>query len=675
MSRKPLINFSLFLILILVVSFALLGQVTVQGQGDPSAVPPTASGPITVSGTEPGTFTNGLQPGVLSVFGTNFTELTTVRLLGLGLLQVTFVNPSALTAVLPPDLPAGQYGIEVSAPGGGTVNSPNTLIIVTPPPEPPTQGPPTAPPSAVPSAVPPTAVPGQPSLIVRDFVSLPSTTPPGGPVALSFVLVNQGNRTAQGVSVAIDSGGKFVPAGGQSGATLPDMPPGSSVQVSLNVLTAMDAAEGPTNVPITMSYYDFEGTAFTNKADLSVNVAARNDISQVTLVRYEFEPTTAVPGEPLTVRVSVSNTGNRAASRVLLRISGENGILLAGQQGDSFPLGDIAPGASVTADVPMIVNPSAEAGPQAQPVTLSYTQDGESKDTTTSMTIVVARVIQPEPLILLEDYDLGEGVEWLSPGDRFTLSMTLQNVGQGDAPGVLVTFGTVEGSSSSGGTPTGGGVTTPSNAFAPLGAGDTLFMGTLEAGGSLPIEQAFIVNSTVTSGIYSLPITVRYQKSDGSQDQQNLRASVIVIARLRLQTSLESPFPETINTGEPYPVTVSLVNQGTSTINLVSAAVTAENADILEGVESLLSPIRADDDDSVTALIMPQDEGKFTVTFTLTYSDDLNRERTMVLSYGGEAVTPPPFEPPPEIIPEPSVQEEDDNFLGRLLLGFLGLGG
>lgn len=672
MSPKPLhkilLNLSLLVAVVALFGLGLLTQPSVTAQG----------GPITVTHSEPGTFVNAQTAGVLSVFGTNFTETTTIRLVGLGLLNVTFVNSSALTAVLPPELPPGVYGIEVTEPGAGTVMSPNMLTVVTPPPVPPTAAPtalPTDVPTAVPTSLPPTPVPGQPSLIVRDFVSIPSITPPGGPVALSFVLVNQGNRTAQGVSVSIDSGGHFVPAGGQSGTVLPDMPPGSSVQVSMNVLTSMDAPEGPTNIPLVMSFYDFEGTAFTSKANLSVAVSALEEISQVTLVRYEFEPRLAVPGEPVIVRVSVSNSGNRTAQRVLLRISGENSTLLAGEQGDSFPLGDIAPGQGITAELPMIVNPAAEAGPQSQPVTISYTQGTDPKETTASMTIVVARVVRPEPLILLQDYNIGEDVEWLKPGDRFTLSMTLENVGQGDAPDVLVTFGTVEGGTSSGGTPTGGGSVTPSNAFAPLGAGDTLFLGTLESGGVRTLEQEFIVNSSVSSGIYSLPITVRYQKSNGDTDQQNLRASVIVIAPLRLQTSLESPLPETINVGEPFQLALRMVNQGTTTINMDSAAVTAENAEILDGAKTLLSPIRADDDDTVTVLISPQEEGAFTVTFALTYTDDLNRQRTMELSFDGEAVTPPPFEPPPEVIPEQPVAEEEENFLGRLLLGFLGLGG
>ena len=104
--------------------------------------------------------------------------------------------------------------------------------------------------------------------------------------------------------------------------------------------------------------------------------------------------------------------------------------------------------------------------------------------------------------------------------------------------------------------------TTPSSVLAPLGAGDTLYVGDLAADSSITLEQDFIVNSSVSSGIYSLPITVRYQKSDGSTAQQNLRASVIVIAPLRVQTSLTNPLPETANVGEPLPVSWRVTNNG-----------------------------------------------------------------------------------------------------------------
>ena len=517
---------------------------------------------------------------------------------------------------------------------------------------------------------------------MRDFAAIPSVVAPGGPVALTLVLLNQGNRAALGVSVSLGSDGKFYPANGQADVALPDMPPGSSVQITINALAARDASEGPTNVPITASYRDFEGNTFTSKADLGVEISALNEVVQITLTGYGVEPQTPAPGAPVTVHVSMTNTGNKTASRVLLQIAGENSILLAGSQGDSQPLGDIAPGDTVEIDLPMIVDPAAESGPQSQPVTISYLENDETKETTTSLTIGIARVAKPEALILLENYSIGEGINSLSPGDRFTLTLTLQNVGQADAIETLAIFGTVDapsnsGSGSSGGSSGGSGLnTTPSSVLAPLGAGDTLYVGDLAADSSITLEQDFIVNSSVSSGIYSLPITVRYQKSDGSTAQQNLRASVIVIAPLRVQTSLTNPLPETANVGEPLPVSWRVTNNGSDEFQVTDVEVTADNADILDGAETLLSPIAATKNETINTVIQPLEEGDYSVTFTLTYTDDLNRTQTLVASFDGQAVTPPPMpEMPPEMVTPPVEEAEEENLLGRLLLGFLGLGG
>jgi hypothetical protein len=64
---------------------------------------------------------------------------------------------------------------------------------------------------------------------------------------------------------------------------------------------------------------------------------------------------------------------------------------------------------------------------------------------------------------------------------------------------------------------------------------------------------------------------------------------------------------------------------------------------------------------------------------TIHYLDDLNQERTIVKTYETEAMTPPPppedMGPPPDQTPPPSEDEEkEDDSLGRIILGFLGLG-
>ncbi len=642
---------------------------------------------ISVNSTEPGQVTNA-QANVLSVLGSNFTESTTVRLVGVGLLQTTFINANALTATIPAGITPGTYTIEVSDPVNGTATSPNLLNVSPPPPTPPTpftpQPLPTFEvPTPFPTPLPPTPIPGQPSLIVRNFFADPATTEPGGTVTLGFEVVNVGNRAAEGVSVSLGSEGNFAPASGQASATIPNIAPGGIFEVSLTVIASAEATAGINNVPITMAYRDFSGETYTSSAVLSVNVVTIEQSSLVTIDSYTVSPNPVEPGQPMTLIVVVENSGNGAARRPLLRVAGEGGILLAGGQGDTFPLPDIPAGETLSIEIPMIVSTEADPGPQAQPITLSYEQGEERAEITSRVTIYVANPVTP--LLLLESYDTGADV--LQPGERFTFSLTIKNVGEAAAPGALITFGTVTGGGSSdpqatpgagGGT---GGDTVPSSVFAPIGSGSTILAGDIPADGTLIIEQDFIINGTVRTGIYTLPITVRYRKADGTYAQDNLQASIVIVAPPRLQMRLANPLPEMINAGEPFPIPLEIVNNGTAAVDLTRAVITTENAEIPEGTTFELERLRQDDDTLVEVSLIPQGEGDVRVTFTIYYRDELNTEQSLDVTFTTTAIPAPPlpeFTPPPEFTPDPGVPNEEpaeDDLLGRLLLGFLGLGG
>ncbi|HEX3051855.1 MAG TPA: hypothetical protein VHP83_14445 [Aggregatilineaceae bacterium] len=376
------------------------------------------------------------------------------------------------------------------------------------------------------------------------------------------------------------------------------------------------------------------------------------------------------------------NTGNAVAAQVLMRIAGDNSILLSGSQGDSLPLGDLQPGASAEISLELVVSSTAKDGAQGQPVKLSYLQDGEAKEVATSLTVNVAKANNPAPLMLLSAYDVG--ADYLQPGDQFTLNMTLQNVGRGDASNLLVTFGTVETTSNPGPEGTPGGMdqssTTPSTTFAPIGAGGTLYVGEVEADdGEVTLTQDFIVNGSTTSGIYSLPITLRYQKPDGTEAKEEFKASVVVIAPPRLSFSLQSPLPESVNVGEPFAIPLTISNTGTTTITVKSVTAEAENGEVIEGADTATEPIKGDEDTTINVMVSALDEGPVKVTLTLHYINDLNQDATIIQAYEVSAMLPP--EMPDDMIPqeeiptEPTTEEDDeDDTVGRILLGLLGLG-
>jgi hypothetical protein len=681
-------------LIVLVLTSVFLAWGVGAQEATQTPAPPTATAtntpqPVVVRLLEPTVIVAG-RTNTLSIFGQGFTSSSLVRLTGFGLLTTSFVNAGALTATVPDNVPAGVYGVDVADPVNGVSSAPTPLTVIAPTQPPPTPLPP--PPTAEPTntLAPPTPIPGQPSLVVRGFRAEPGRVAQGGTTTLIFEVVNQGNRPAQGVSVALGGEARFTPADGMASATVSDIPPGGSVTVSLPVVAAADAPVGPNDVPITMTYRDFSGETYTSNANLGVDVTAFNLSSQLVIVRSVVEPQPAVPGDTVEVTLTIANRGNQTAAGALVRITGEGSILIPGASGDTFTLGDLA--AETTADIsfPMIVRGDARRGAQAQTVRLIYFRNGEAQETTTSITVQIAEQVRAQPLILLQTYETGMGD--LKPGDRFTLTFTLQNVGTANAEDMLVTFGSMNVSeqpnppSSDNGTPnapdsSGSGSnssTNPSTMFAPLGSGGTLFAGDLPAGGTMTLTQEFIVNANVQSGVQQLPISVRYTTDDGRSGQASLPASMIVVVPPRLQVVLDAPLPPTVNVGEPLSINLNIANIGRGNEVIQTAALTAENAEVVDGASTQIGVIRENEDETISGTLIPTGAGTVTFTFTLSYVDDLDQLKTIDYTFTVEAEEPPPppeipFEPPPVIAPEPT--PEPDDWFGRLLLGFLGLGG
>ncbi|MCC6617110.1 MAG: hypothetical protein IT320_26795 [Anaerolineae bacterium] len=622
------------------------------------------------------------QGAQLSIFGENFTESTIVRLTGYGLLETTFVNAGALIATVPTSVPPGSYGVEVSDPVGGVANSPNTFSVLAPSATPAPAA--TVAPTALPTLTlpPPTPVPGEPTLVIRSYTPSADTIAPGDTVIISMEIVNQGNRVATGISIEVATGGTFTAASGQGTVLLPNIGPGGVAYSNVALVASSTATDGPNIVAFNFAYSDYLGNTYTRTSNVTINVQKFALTSQITVARYSAEPAPALPGEPVSVTLELSNSGNEDAEQVLLKFNTtETSVLLPGPQGDSFPVGDLAAGDSIELELPMILNPEADAGPQLQTLTLSLIQAGEAQEVNSGVTIEVGEKRTSEPLFLLQTYT--SDPETLTPGDRFNLSLTIVNAGDTEARDLTLTFGGAqprrsddEGTPSAPSTPS---AVSSSTTFAPTDAGATHLIGNVEAdGGIIDITQNFIVNGTVNSGIYDLPVTLRYVGGDGRTVQETLTANLVVLRPPRLRISLEEPI-----SGPDYPVgeltTVSLtiINIGRTDVALTVGELDAENAQVMSGAESFIGTLRAGEDRTIDADIMAQDEGEVTLNYTLNYIDDFDQEQTITRSYTADAVVverPPDEFMPPDEFSVPAVEEPERDWISRLVLAFMGLG-
>lgn len=669
------------LALVMLMMAQLSGDWSVQAQGaDATPLPtqtPTLSSTavpqLTVTGAEPNQAFYG-QEVILTVLGSNFSPQTTVRLQGFGVLQSEFVSDFAIRATVPANILPGSYSVDVRDPARGQATLPGfffTVMAPTATPRPTDEPRPTDMPR--PTSEPSTPVPGQPSLVIRNFSVAPMTVVPGDSATISFEVVNRGNRTAQGVSVALSTSSTFVPANGMSSIVTPDIGAGGQQYVSFGVVVPLDAAAGPNSVSFTMAYRDFSGQTYTSDSIITVMVAVIENVSQVVMSRYWIDSDPVMPGEPVKVTVEIANAGTKTASQVLLRTT--EGILLAGPEGDTFSLGDILPGERLVRTLDLVVSRTAEFGPQPQPLVITYAQNGESLTVNTSLTLDVERVVQAEPLLLLASYDIGEQTI-LRPGQEFTLTAHIRNVGQLDIQQALAVFGNVEADSGDGNNPP----PVAGSVFAPIGSGGSHYVQQIVAGeDAITLSQDFIVSGSADSGIYNLPITIVYEDHDGETVQSKLSASLIVVAPPRVQVNLQAPVPETVPVGEAVVLPVQVLNVGAKTVNFTSASFTVEGGDVVEGGQIPMRALKTDTEVLLNGVAMANIEGPVTITLTINYIDDLNRLQTIVQTYQttGFAAEMPPEPPPSFEEPTPEAEPKDDDqdgFVRRFIMGLMGLG-
>lgn len=524
---------------------------------------------------------------------------------------------------------------------------------------------------------PPTPPPGQPRLVAQNIQIQPQTVRAGDTFAITFTVTNVGNRTALAGLVSIDTSGKFLPGGSESVVRLPDLAPGTAFVVALNAVVMSDTTAGPNLLGLKFNYTDFTAERYESSSTATVQVSSRPQSSQVTVTSYSIAPNPIKPGQPATLTIAVTNSGTAPALQALLRVNGgEGSVLLAGPTGDSFPLGDIAPGETKTIDAALTVSANAKAGPQPQGVTITYLLGGESKEATGSLTLTVSPADLREALILLDNYTID--TEMLAPGDSFNMTMRLTNVGKSRANDLLVTFGLVtETDSGSGGNPP-----TTSTTFAPLGTGGTVFVGGLDAqGGQTEISQQFIVDGGVKSGVYGLPVTLRYIDDAGEVKTRTLSASLIVIVPPQLRFVEAAPIGPDAVVGQAISLGLTVINDGKNDVNLRTVTVTAENGEVVEGAQQFIGTKKTNEEAEISAVIIPSAEGPVTITLTINYIDELNRNRQIVRTYEANAIMmeePPvdPFEPiDPGPMPEPTPRPADPSeLLGRFLRGLLGFG-
>jgi len=598
---------------------------------------------LALTGVEPDTLVSQTG-GTLSIYGSGFTTATVARLVGFGLLETTYVNSTALMAVVPPGISAGTFDLQVSE-DSTSATMPAALTIVAA----------TATPGPTPIPAPePTPVPGRPILTIRNYRVEPSRVAVGREFVVTIEVYNTGSRAGENTMVTFP-GGTFLPVG-ETGHLLWQLHINHTAVVTQVMRVPSGLTSGSYNLQVNLSANDYEGNHYEYPETVAVEViGVGHGRPQLVIEAAQTEPAVLGPGDAFSLTLRLSNRGSRTATQVMVGAASADLAVPAGGS-NVVAIDRIGIDQVVTITLPLVLGEVAQAGRLNLEVALECSDySGGSHTTRQSVGLEVSTALVDRPRLLVASYRTTP--DSLAPGDTFTLTLEVSNVGGGEAQRLTLTLGG-EGGSEMG-------------PFAPLHSSNVRFVPHLATGAMVEVTQQLVVDGGADPGAYGLPVALAFDDTRGTRHSDSQLISLLVRRRPHFQIGFYRPV-EVATIGVPFELPVEVTNIGRMLVNVSTLEVSSTQLEISAG-SLYLGPLDGGTTGSLEAEAVAHDSGTVEVVVSVHYLDDFEQPQVVTKTLTVEVQEP--VEIPTDAGEGPQEQEEGfwDKVL-RFLRGLLGLG-
>jgi len=504
---------------------------------------------------------------------------------------------------------------------------------------------------------------GDPAFNVDSWTIQPQELKRGMEFDLTVTFTNIGTYGANDVIVEIEQNASFYALGDSQ--FFGNMGIGDQRTATMRVGISPTITTGYYNIPVAIRYHHaaLGGSRLVDVRNIGVYVTGLSpfqgqDTGSPRLVIEDGRVALDADGETLLVTLTLHNTGNRSATNIVVNLADTASFSPAQGNSTAFPLGeDINLGESKTITLPLV--PVSATGQRlTQAFTLQYNSySGGAYTDTQSVPLLLGDAVAQTPRLLIDRYITDPPT--VSPGDSFTLSIALYNVGAGEARQVFVRLG--------------------DNAqalgpLAPLGTSNVQFLQTVPAGAHEPVRFTMVVDGKAGPGLVPLDVKLEYSDIFGATHQETLTIGIQVVATAFLDINLFEPVTEPLITGESVDLPIELINIGETRVNVSTIDVTSDAMLIEEGT-LYIGPLDGGTSGTLIARMTPQAAGRAEVTVTVRYLDDFQQPRELVrtLAFNVEGEAPPEANAPAAGTEEPGRL----TFLQRLwraILGLFGLG-
>ncbi len=596
---------------------------------------------------EPSSF-NSQFGGVLSVIGRDIVTGTVVRLVDFGALQTEFVNDGVLRATVPAGLAARRYPIELIEPGGAVVATVFSVDIFNTPATP------------LPTNLPPTVVPGKPLVALRNFVLDPPKPIVGREFTVTVELYNTGSRAAENTLVTFP-GGNFAPVGADNGYLVGQMHINASATLSQRFRVPTNLQSQVYELKFNISANDWSGENFQFPQTVPVEViGVYPGKPQVVIEGVRTDPPELRAGQPFTLMLDLANRGSRAAINTLVSLVPTTDVLPS-VSSNVLNIDLIGVDHQCVVTLPLVLAANSGSGRRVLDIALDYTDyvGTQAYSAKQNVSINVNDTAADRPQIVLANYRTEPQTP--APGEVFTLTYSLSNVGGGDARRLTAALGGENGAAL--------------KPFAPVNSGNVQFVQMLASGKSVDVVQQLVAEASADSGTFNLPVALAYEDT---RDQRRTEQQVmsLLIRRTPLLRVGFNPAVSAAIAGQPLQLPVEVVNIGRKLVNVNVVEVTSAGMEVQNG-SLYVGALDAGASSSVPAQGIPQKAGPAELRVIVNYVDELSQPQQYIailqVDVQDAPLAPGPGETPPGESPGNPLRD-DRPLVVRILSALFGLG-
>jgi hypothetical protein len=289
-------------------------------------------------------------------------------------------------------------------------------------------------------------VAGEPTVTVSDYQVTPQVLMPGDQGTVTVTLKNTassasvtektgplssdtaGTTTVTDINVYIEKAlleGNGIEVVGESYQRIGDLGPGQTIRI-----TFLIRAPAKAGLYFPEVWIDTRGGRST-RYPVPVNVNTPIAVARLAVLGTAVTTPDAVkPGELVSVRLDLINSGESAADRVIVRI-GNASTSIRSKDAELYHIRSIPAGGHEPVDLTLITDRKAEPGLATVPVTITYyTTDGSEHTEQAHINLLVQGEVE------MGIASLETSPERIVAGEPFNLIIRIENAGTGDAKSV-----------------------------------------------------------------------------------------------------------------------------------------------------------------------------------------------------------------------------------------------